>query len=190
MTDKHAIPDVIAEHFRPVIGLPAWHVHRGHGSFLTLEFGQPHLRIYGPGPRTLQADRLGPTRRLVVAKGEWHLWIYCCAWQVFQDDRLIAHSESSDAEITDAPAVLNGQIIQTVSLAENTAQTTFTFDLGATLLTAPYGKDDEDEQWFLYEPGNTVLAVRADAQYMISPKKHAAGDATWRALWPGSAGSA
>jgi hypothetical protein len=109
---------------------------------------------------------------------------------VFQDDRLIAHSESSDAEITDATVVLDGQILQTVSLAENTAQTTFTFDLGATLLTAPYGKDDEEEQWLLYEPGNTVLTVRADAQYKTSPKDHAVGDATWRALWPGSAGSA
>ncbi|RIJ76775.1 hypothetical protein D1871_10435 [Nakamurella silvestris] len=31
--------------FAPMIGLPCWLVRRGHGSFVTLEFGSPQLTI-------------------------------------------------------------------------------------------------------------------------------------------------
>jgi hypothetical protein len=183
MTITHAGLDVVAEHFRPVIGRPAWQVRRGHGSFLTLEFGEPTLTVHDPQPRKTRADQLGPLRRLAVVHGEWHLWIYSCIWKVFQDDRLFAHSEASDAEIADAIVVLDGQILQAVSLVENTAQTIFPFDLGGRLTTEPYGDDSKDEQWFLYEPGNIALAVRADARYSVEPRDRAS-DAEWRVLWP------
>jgi hypothetical protein len=37
--------DAVAAAFAPLYGLPSWRVERGVGSFLTLDFGEPHVRI-------------------------------------------------------------------------------------------------------------------------------------------------
>jgi hypothetical protein len=36
------------DQIRSILGKPCWNVKRGHGSFLTLEFGQPHLVVWEP----------------------------------------------------------------------------------------------------------------------------------------------
>lgn len=41
-------PGPVAAAFRPLYGLPCWNVRPGQGSFLTLEFGTPHLEIIEP----------------------------------------------------------------------------------------------------------------------------------------------
>ncbi|PJI44395.1 MAG: hypothetical protein CTR53_01420 [Ferrovibrio sp.] len=33
--------------FRPLIGQLVWSVRKGHGTFLTMEFGAPHLDVVG-----------------------------------------------------------------------------------------------------------------------------------------------
>ena len=64
------------------------------------------------------------------------------------------------------------------------AQTIFEFDLGACLVTAPSGGDDNDEQWYLYEPGNIVLSLRADARYTVEVEGNRGGaEPTWESLW-------
>src|SRR5450631_3504297 len=48
-TESNSIrSDPLYRVFCPLTGLPARLVRRGHGSFLTLEFGAPHLRIREP----------------------------------------------------------------------------------------------------------------------------------------------
>src|SRR5436305_1318277 len=91
--------------FVPLIGLPAWFVHQGYGSFLTLEFGAPHLRVREPraarGNVSEKVKKLFLKRRVSV-KGEWHLWIYCCQWRVSDDGQEIAWSDSPDRKIAAA----------------------------------------------------------------------------------------
>ena len=38
----------IKEFFTRFIGQPVWQVRGGHGSFLTMEFGAPHLLVSSP----------------------------------------------------------------------------------------------------------------------------------------------
>jgi hypothetical protein len=38
----------VGDAFSKIYGLPAWQVRKGVGSFLTLEFGEPHLQIRAP----------------------------------------------------------------------------------------------------------------------------------------------
>lgn len=40
--------DPVGSVFAPLIGLPAWNVQKGQGSFLTFDFGAPHLSITEP----------------------------------------------------------------------------------------------------------------------------------------------
>src|ERR1700676_478999 len=88
--------DPLYRAFAPLIGLPAWFIQRGHGSFLTLEFGAPHLEIREPKVvRPDMDERVAALlrRRQVSLGGEWHLWIYCCHWRVLSGSEEIAWSE-------------------------------------------------------------------------------------------------
>jgi hypothetical protein len=67
------------------------------------------------------------------------------------------------AKIRWAAGVLDGQKLIRFSISPRKVQSTFEFDLGATLNTWPY--DKVSEQWLLYEPSQKVLVVRADGSY-------------------------
>lgn len=71
--------------FAPLVGQPSWLVRQGHGSFVTLEFGDPELAVGQTRSRTVflpDRDPLTLTTRSAVVHGAWHLWIYCCLWSV------------------------------------------------------------------------------------------------------------
>ena len=161
-----ALPKPIADAFGPLIGRLAWGVHQGYGSFLTLEFGEPRLEISEPNKRRSQ--------RLVTVRGEWHLWIYCCGWDITQDGDRLAYYESDESSIRQATAQLDGQRLERLWLESGTVITHFEFDLGAILTTYPYPYDDDDdddenEQWLLYEPSGNVLSVRSDNRFSYHP---------------------
>ena len=83
--------DLIRLTFEHVYGLPCWNAKSGWGSFLTMEFGLPHLEIREPSPPKPDwslRTRRSQARRLVVVHGEWHLWIYCCEWKVHTGKKL------------------------------------------------------------------------------------------------------
>lgn len=151
--------------FAPVLGKPCWNVKRGYGSFLTLEFGAPHLVVREPKEASATASlrvRRHLARRGVYVAGEWHLWLYCCAWQVVECEKVVGDS-TSNRRIERAAACLNGQKLVSVSVASRGVRTIFQFDLGACLKTAPY--DRTSEQWFLYEPSGSVFVVKAGRRY-------------------------
>ena len=141
-----------------MLGLPAWNVQQGHGSFLTFEFGEPELKI-----NERHAPEKG-IRRTAWVQGQWHLWIYCCNWRVRQHGTQIAWSEDVNDVIGRATAKLNGQKLVEVSAAPNKAIYTFTFDLGGLLETWPYEDDDNDEQWTILTP-TEAFSVRADGTF-------------------------
>jgi hypothetical protein len=156
-------PSFIEEIFAKLYGIPCWNVQQGHGSFVTFEFGTPSLRIGKVIERN--PDRPGSyPRRLVHACGEWHLWIYCCGWQIAQDGNVLAANESTRECIAGACHALNGQVLSafTCKVARGTIR--FSFDLGGKLNTGPY--DDELlEQWMLYCPDGYVLTYRSDGAF-------------------------
>lgn len=156
------LPKPIAQAFEPILGKPAWQVKQGYGSFLTLEFGEPHLDIVEPNPKRRRQSRD------VTVCGDWHLWIYCCGWDIVQNGELLAYWESEDAEIAKAAAELDGQCLEKIWLEPESVITHFEFDLGAVLKTYPY--DEElNEQWFLYEPTGGVLSLRSDGMHSHGP---------------------
>lgn len=171
-------PAVIAEAFRPLANLPCWNVKRGHGTFLTFDFGEPHLEIAEPRKAAPEASPRAKqllARRRVILRGEWYLWIYCCMWQV-RDGARVVGDWSSSRRIDRAASFLAGQKLISVSIPKRGVRTTFTFDLNGTLETAPY--DRSSEQWMLYEPDGRVLTVRAGGEY-----NHAQGDAQQSMRW-------
>lgn len=141
-----------------MIGLPAWNAMQGHGSFLTLEFGEPSLKVHEWHSRSMGL------RRSAYVSGRWHLWIYCCHWRLRQDGTQAAWSEDPDDVIGRAVARLNGQKLTAVTVETGRGKSSFIFDLGGTLETWPYGDDPATAQWMIYAPSE-VFTYRADGLY-------------------------
>lgn len=156
--------------FQPLIGVPAWNVRKGYGSFLTFEFGTPSLMIREPqdaldaAPRVRQQLR----RREVKLRGQWHLWVYRCGWRISIETNELAHNESTDDEIEAACLEIDGQSIQSVTCFPENGHTRFCFDLGGALETGPYN-EELLEQWMLYLPDGNVYTYRSDGAANFGP---------------------
>lgn len=164
----------IVEAFQPMLGLPSWLVQRGHGSFVTLEFGQPQIHVgrYVTREADLPGIPTGVELRPTRVRGEWHLWIYCCLWSLTLKGVELSHSESGDKTMARALHLLNGQALTDVTVSPD-ASTDFTFERGFELRTWPAPprtySHEPAEQWMLYEPSGDVLVLRADARYAHHP---------------------
>src|SRR5262245_11898529 len=129
MSQMNMAKDQITRSFSKLYGKPCWGVKRGYASFLTLEFGRPHLVIREPRRIT---DDVSPrvrnlfARRLVVVRGDWHLWIYSCDWVVRDGSKVIGDS-SNARRIDRAAAFLSGQKLSSISLRARGARTRFGF---------------------------------------------------------------
>ena len=161
----------IFEAFGAMFGLPSWLVRKGHGSFITLEFGDPEVRVEEPRLLPIFIEG-GPARTMIRSAhvhGQWHLWIYCCLWSLTLNAVELAHSESDDRTISRALGVLNGQALLSAEAAPLNGSSTFAFDLGCVLATRPSPAitpdDERAEQWMLFQPSGQVLTVRGDGQY-------------------------
>jgi len=172
----------IKRSFARLLGMPCWGVSRGFGSFLTLEFGSPHLVVREPMPPTAEASARVKqllARRSVHVRGRWHLWIHSCQWRVVTKGRVVG-DWTTPRRIERAARELNGQKLQDVTVGRRGAGTHFAFDLGAELETKPY--DRSSEQWFLYEPDGRVLTWRADRKYQYGSGNRPPERLPWRSL--------
>jgi hypothetical protein len=117
--------------------------------------------------------------RQVYARGEWHLWIYCCDWEVHCKGKRIGDS-STRLRTRRAAAFLNGQKLIRFSILPRKVESIFVFDLGATLKTFPY--DKTSEQWLLFEPSQKVLVLRADCRYKHVRSDRPHDDGVWKTI--------
>lgn len=148
------------EFFKNLYGIPCWNVQKGHGSFLTFEFGEPQLEIGSVSPSTLGFPH---ERRQANVRGAWHLWIYMCHWSIEFQEREICHSESEDIEMNRACGFLNGQCLSNIETNSLNA-IDFRFDLGGVLKTFPYSNDEIEDMWMLYCPDKRVLCFQSDGK--------------------------
>jgi hypothetical protein len=181
--------DPTREAFVPLYGTLCWHVRQGHGSFLTIEFGEPRLVVYPPREQLVAVTagrRRRVPRRVVAVRGAWHLWLTYCAWTLRLHGERLATWTSRRRQIERAAAVLEGQALTGVVVDPHTVRTVFTFDLGGVLETRPAaaaaGDDGPAEQWALYEPSGNVLVLRADGCASRQPGNAPPEQAQWRPL--------
>lgn len=173
----------VASAFAPLIGMPSWEVKRGHGSFVTLEFGEPILEIGEPSDTLVFLDGAPPRlpTRSAYVHGQWHLWIYCCDWQLTAKQIELAHSESDDIRMARALRILNGQALVSVDVDHNDGSTVFKFDLGCKMATRPYD-DEPHEQWMMKDPSGCWLSVRSDGRYSQTDGTSPVDEQVWHPL--------
>jgi hypothetical protein len=177
---------IIDDIFSPIYGKPCWNFQQGYGSFLTLEIGEPHLKIREPHRTTAQASegvRKRAARRSVYVYGEYHLWIYLCDWRIYSHGQLLARSDATRRVIKQATCELDGQALIHVSIDESFLSV-FEFDLGGRLEASPnveaYGSDAE--LWKLFEPSGEVFSLRSDRQYSHMPGNTPRDEEIWQPL--------
>jgi hypothetical protein len=126
----------------PLLGHKAWNVSLGVGSFITLEFGEPL-------PLGEQDKRI---------HGEWHLWVYMCAWRLEKNNEFIAGSEDPRDKLETDVKLMEGLTIKSIELLPPAYDTVISFKEGVILrLFSIYSK--ENEHWILYTPDGNVLSI-------------------------------
>jgi hypothetical protein len=157
--------------FGSMYGLPSWRVEQGHGSFITLEFGEPHVDVGEVAARSFRfpdGETASLARRSARVHGEWHLWIYMCGWSISVEDRELAHFESDRAAVARALGVLNGQALTRYeAVGDGDQRWRFVFDLGCTVEVWPDDASDA-ELWTLYEPSGSTVSMFATGEYTQS----------------------
>lgn len=167
--------------FKRVYDLPCWRVSLGWGSFLTFEFGEPHLDIREPSVskgNVSEKVRKQLARRHVFIKGDWHLWINWCDWTVLRKKKLIGKS-SSASTYPETADFLDGQKLVRFSILPKELRCVFEFDLGGRLETRPY--DRHSDQWLFFDKRlHQVLVLRADGNYAYGPSDRLDHEDKWK----------
>src|SRR5215472_12467076 len=86
----------IKKFFGPFVGRSVWQVRRGHGSFLTMEFGTLHLSVREPrdtNPDHSEKVKRNLRRRHVVLTGDWHFWVQYGAWKISTRDGVLTSDD-------------------------------------------------------------------------------------------------
>jgi hypothetical protein len=131
----------IKAHIHPIIGQKAWGVSVGVGSFITLEFGDP-----------IQSTELSRSH------GEWHLWIYYCAWRLEKGNSVLAGSEDPRPKLEQTVKCMEGLTLNSVEILPPALETIVRFSEQIVLRLFPI-YSEEYEHWMLYTPNGNVLCI-------------------------------
>jgi hypothetical protein len=150
--------DQIKEFFTPFIGQIVWQVRRGHGSFLTMEFGMPHLAVREPIAASSDCServKRNLKRRHIVVTGDWHFWVQYADWTISTPDGVLTSDHRPGSPLDECLGDLEGRLVSASSGAR-AQSSAFNFDLGVVLEVWP-SRDVADDQWSLYSwKGDTV----------------------------------
>lgn len=153
----------------PVTGLTnqiVWNVRCGHGSFLTMEFGTPHLHVREPMP--MSAANSGNIhdalkRRRISIVGDWHFWIMHSHWTLETHGHMVNSDDQDVAKVVSALAYLDGQRLTSMSYREDVHH--LVFDLGGNLKIGRLTNAELDEdRWQMFEADGSILTCEYDGK--------------------------
>jgi hypothetical protein len=139
---------IIQSKIAPLLGQPSWEVFSGVGSFLGFDFGKRIQTRVQPRP---------------MFRGEWHLWIRDCNWQLAHQNRVRITAEDDRQKIREEIKYLKGLAIQSVTIDSVTLQTVFCFEEGWTLRL--FAEPEDCEFFWLFMPDGNVLHLGPGAAW-------------------------
>ena len=146
-----------------LVGELVWQVKRGDGTFLTMEFGTPHLVVRelikskSEMPRVV---RLLAHRRVFI-HGDFSLFIQDSRWSISSKDQTVG-LDTSETVVREMLRDLDGQRVTTVNFSK--ADTILEFDLGATVRLGKsiIPNDARSDLWSLTPFGSPGLSLLND----------------------------
>lgn len=154
----------ISEFFAPFIGQSVWQVRRGHGSFLTMEFGVPHLVVREPivpSADTSGRVRRNLQRRHIDVTGDWHFWVQYGDWKISTSDGTLTSEDRPGSQSDECLRDLDGQKLVSVDSGIRQRSCAFRFDLGGFLEIWP-SIEIPDDQWSLYSWDGDIVTCGND----------------------------
>jgi hypothetical protein len=136
------------DYFGQLEGLPCWETSTEFGTWISLRFGNPTIRIREGNP---DGETERQRRRRVYVEGEFLLWFEMGQWEFFENNKLKFHSGQSRAYLRRAANRLQSQCLASVEFLPDNTESKFEFDLGARLIVRPTADaEDDDSMWHLY----------------------------------------
>ena len=143
--------DEVVASLTAAYGLEAWGTKLGHGSFLTVELGDPTASSNG--------------------HGRYHLWIYLAVWRIEDGSPVLAGSEDDRDELAGKVTVLDGRKLTSIAVEHPSLSTRFEFEGGLVLITFSVSSH-EDEHWMLFRPDGTVLTMGPGSTWSVEASDH------------------
>lgn len=160
---------------KQVLHQRTWQCKKGHGSFLTLDFGTPIISYLEPKIAKKNIGIYGNkfpfnkyAYRKTLIKGEYHLWIYYTNWKIFVDNIEIAFDNSNGDTIDDATYFIQGQAITKVKIYKQPYKTIFYFDLNTKLECYNNTYEKGKEMWILFSPDRNTITFRNDGKWILT----------------------
>jgi hypothetical protein len=123
-----------------MIGLRVWGPSVGHGSFVTIEFGETRVTSTGS---------IG---------GEFHLWIFGAQWQIRDANRTAATSDDERPVMQAGVNLLDGSKLRRFEFDRERMSMNLFFGHDVELAITPWG-DPEMEEWYLWLDDGTVITA-------------------------------
>lgn len=133
--------------FSQIIGMKTTRAKLGYGSFITIDWGKDITEKF--------KTKRGIEKQIF---GEWHLWIYMCAWRLERNNKPIVGANDERELISKHIAILSGKILSHVTIKNDSFDTVLQFEDNFQLLLFSFGVED-DEQWMLYTSENKTFAA-------------------------------
>jgi hypothetical protein len=158
--------------FAPLVGQMVWNAAGGSATFLTFEFGEPHLSVRDPvKPKHdvgARVERL-MLRRRVTVKGDLRLFVEFAKWRITTANGSTNSDEDSDDWWKVWLDDISGQHLAAAEVPVP-GYLTLRFDMGGILEVWPLGGTDS-EVWTLHRWQNGSIGCRPDGILEIEPKK-------------------
>jgi hypothetical protein len=136
----------------PLIGQKAWGVSLGLESIITLEFGKP----------------VPPNKTSKKTHGEWHFWVYMCAWRLEKNNKFIVGSGADRSELEKVVQMMEGMSIDSIEILPVAGDTIIYFEEELVLrIFSVYSS--EDELWMLFTPDGNVLYIGPGTNWYYEP---------------------
>ncbi len=140
-----------------LLGFKVFDVKLGHGSFITMDFGMPI---------EVQVETSKGSR--VFVRGEWHLWVYMCAWRIDRGGCPLVGSEDSREKISQKIIELMNKKIVSYNIDNKSLDADFCFEDDVVLHLFPTNTE-EDEHWMIYTPDFNVLTAGPKSDWRYEP---------------------
>jgi hypothetical protein len=139
---------LFSDYFGAMGGLPCWGASSEFGTWLSLRYGQPKVKIREGNPAG-KTER--QRRRRVMIDGDFLLWFEMGEWEYFEHGKRKYHSGQSRAYLRRVALRLQSQCVSSVTVLELPSIVRFEFDLGGSLLVrAEKDAEPDDPLWHIY----------------------------------------
>lgn len=134
-------------------------VKQGHGSFITFDFGR-------------DVTRQVKTRNGIITShfGEWHLWVYMCAWRIDKTKIPVVGCEATREKISCFLSELQKRRLKEVNILNQAFDAKLVFENNMELYLFSFYTQDQ-EQWMLFTPEKKVFTAGPGNQWSYDDAK-------------------